>query len=509
MIRVGLARTLPHYSGLAPPFGPGKAHPELTPLLGESASGEPANHVYDAVRSALAALGLDAERFGSEHWNPLGSLAGSGARIVLKPNFIRHWNPLAGASVESVVTHGSILRAAADYAFLAAGPGGSVAIAEAPQHDCDWQRMLAIAGLDELVAWYDSLGLELELIDLRRECVSYRDGVIVERRALPGDPAGYRLVDLGSRSAFAGSGLDPRRFRGADYDPGPTTEHHAAGRNEYLLSETALRADLLVNLPKLKTHKKTGVTLALKNLVGINGDKNLLPHHCVGSPAEGGDEYPGERWLDRWRSQAIEKLRPLLARGIGTRWVRWARRAETAARGDAFVRAGNWHGNQTTWRMCLDLNRCFYYSDARGSHFEAEAPVRRVLTLLDGVVAGEGEGPLAPRDVPLGAVLAATDPLALDLAAVRLMGYDESRIPKIREAMADPTLRVTQVREPGDVRVFEVPMAGSHAVARRLEEIAAERTFEPHPGWRGQLERLERQVARSEAKPSEDQKAET
>jgi hypothetical protein len=260
------------------------------------------------------------------------------------------------------------------------------------------------------------------------------------------------------------------------------------GRNEYLLSETVLSADLVVNLPKLKTHKKTGVTLALKNLVGINGDKNLLPHHCVGSPASGGDEFPGTAALDRLRSTATEVARALLARGIGTRLVRWVRRAENAARGDAFIRSGNWHGNQTTWRMCLDLNRCLYYSDARGSHFDAPAPVRTVLTLLDGVVAGEGEGPLAPRDVPLGAVLAATDPIALDLAALRLMGFDERKIAKVREPMNDSELRVTAVRDPGDVRVFEV-WNDEPPRERALAEIGAERVFDPHPGWRGHVER--------------------
>ena len=492
MIRVGLARTQPSYHGLAPPYGPGKPFPELVRLLGDDLAQEPTNHVYTAVRNALAALGLDAERFGNELWNPLGALAAPGARVVLKPNFIRHWNPLPGASIESVVTHGSILRAVADYAHLAVGPGGSVAIAEAPQHDCNWERIVEIAGLDALQALYESLGLEFEVVDLRRESVTYRDGVIVERCELPGDPAGYRLVDLGEKSAFAHSDLDPARFRGADYDPGPTTAHHTGGRNAYLLSETALRANLLVNLPKLKTHKKTGVTLALKNLVGINGDKNLLPHHCVGSPADGGDEYPGGAAIDRWRSRATERARPLLARGRATRWLRWARRLENAVRGDAFVRAGNWHGNQTTWRMCLDLNRCLYYSDARGSHFDAEAPVRRVLTVLDGVVAGEGEGPLAPDDVPLGVVLAALDPVALDLAALRLMGYDEQRIPKIREAIADPTLRVTAVSHSEDVRVLELAPNGDRALPRRLDDLGAERPFEPHPGWRGHLERSER-----------------
>jgi len=493
VIRVGLARTLPTYAGLVPPFGPGKLFPELELLLGQNAGSGPPNHVYEAVRAALYALGLDAARFGTPEWNPLGALARRGSRIVLKPNLIRHWNPLPGSTIESVITHGSIVRAFTDYAFLAAGTTGSVAIAEAPQHDCQWARIREIAGLGELVEFYDrELGLELEAIDLRREEVTYRDGVIVERRALPGDPAGYRLVDLGERSTFAGSGLDPRRFRGADYDPGPTSRHHTGGRNEYLLSETVLSADLVVNLPKLKTHKKTGVTLALKNLVGINGDKNLLPHHCVGSPEQGGDEFPGGAAIDRLRSAGTELARALLKRGIGTRLVRWVRRAEHAARGDAFIRSGNWHGNRTTWRMCVDLNRCLYYSDASGSHFDADAPVRTVLTVLDGVVAGEGEGPLAPRDVPLGVVLAATDPIALDLAALRLMGFDERKIPKIREPMADARLRLTAVRGPDDVRVFEVSGGDARLMERRLDELTSDRVFEAHPGWLDHLERTPR-----------------
>ncbi|MCG8589134.1 MAG: DUF362 domain-containing protein, partial [Proteobacteria bacterium] len=365
MIRVGLARTQPSYAGIQVPFGPGKAYPELQALLGETAAEGPPNPVYAAVRAALFGMGLDAKRFGTADWNPLGALVASGRRIVLKPNFIRHWNPLEeqGQSVESVITHGSVVRAVADYAFLAAGPSGSVAIAEAPQMDCDFDRIRALVGLDELVTFYDStLRRELEVIDLRREAVRFKDGIVQDRKPLPGDPAGYRAVDLGDQSFFTGSGLNPNRFRGADYDPGPTTEQHTAGRNAYLLSETVLSADLVVNLPKLKTHKKTGVTLALKNLVGINGDKNWLPHHSQGSAAEGGDEFPENRWLDRWRSLATEIARPLLAKGRFVRFFQLGRRLESATRGDDFIRSGNWYGNRTTWRMCCDLNRCLSYS---------------------------------------------------------------------------------------------------------------------------------------------------
>jgi uncharacterized protein (DUF362 family) len=494
-IPVGLAKTEPTYTGLEPPYGPGKALPEFAALLRDESSDEPANHVYAAVRAALRGLGLDAENFGSADWNPLGSLTPRGSHIVLKPNFIRHWNPKADshsgrASIESVITHGTVLRAVADYAFLAAGVEGSVTIAEAPQHDCDFEKISEIAGLDSLVRFYDEkLGRELKIIDLRRETATYRDAVITERSQLPGDPRGYRMIDLGRNSAFEGAGLDPQRFRGADYDPGPTTEHHRNGKNEYLLSETVLSADLIVNLPKLKTHKKTGVTLALKNLVGINGDKNLLPHHCVGSVDQGGDEYPGSSWLDASRSRGTEIGRALLKRQAGAALIRWARRIEGAIRGDEFIRSGNWYGNRTTWRMCVDLNRCLYYSNAKGEDFGASEPLRKVLTVMDGVVAGEGEGPLAPRNVPLGSILAATDPIALDLVALRLMGFDEQNVPKICEPMADQRLRITQVRKCEDVVVYETDSNGCDVQRRTLNEICCKHEFLAHPGWVGHIER--------------------
>jgi uncharacterized protein (DUF362 family) len=489
VIQVGLARTEPSYAGTSAPWGPGVVYPELAGLLGSDAAPAPPSPPYAAVRAALFGLGLDEARFGTADWNPLGALVRRGGRVALKPNFIRHWNPRSGATVESVITHGAVLRAIADYAFLAVGPEGAVEIAEAPQHDCDFGVVRQITGLDAIQRDYERLGRRLEVIDLRREFVVYRDGIIVERHPLPGDPRGYRAVDLGARSYFGGSGIDPRRLRGADYDPAVTGDHHSGGRNEYLLSETVLSADLVVNLPKLKTHKKTGVTLALKNLVGINGDKNWLPHHTVGSVAEGGDEFPTESLLDRARSRATEVARFFLKRGIGQGIFRAARRVEDAARGKDFIRSGNWHGNNTTWRMCLDLNRCLYYSDAKGTHLDAPRPVRTVLTVLDGIVAGEGEGPLAPDDVPLGVVLAATDPVALDLVAVRLMGFDERRLPKVSQPMTETVLRVTDVRAAADVAVGEVPAATFERRMLQLDDVRAARRFAPHAGWVGHVEK--------------------
>lgn len=492
MTRVGLGRGPRSYAGLTAPWHPGRPVPEL-PMLSDQATRGAPNGVFAAVRDALRALDLDAERFGSAEWNPLGDLVAGGRTVVLKPNFIRHWNPLAevdsGATIDSVITHGSIVRAAAEYAFRAVGPSGRVVVAEAAQQDCDFEEVRRIVGLDAIQAEFASRGLDLEVIDLRREAVVFRDAIIVERRELPGDPRGYRAVDLGMRSFFAGSDLDPARFRGADYDPGPTTTHHSGGRNAYLLSETVLSADLIVNLPKMKTHKKTGVTLALKNMVGINGDKNWLPHHSAGSESDGGDEFPGRALADRARSILTEAGRSLLRRGLGTGLARFYRRAETAVRGDDFIRSGNWYGNRTTWRMCADLNRCVYYCDRNGVHLDAPAPVRPVLTILDGIVAGEGNGPLAPRDVPLGLVLASTDPIALDLVAIRSMGFDERRIQKVSTPMASDELRITDVRHPSDVEVAEIDARSQAVRVSTLDDIRPEHDFVAHPGWRGHIER--------------------
>ncbi len=91
-----------------------------------------------------------------------------------------------------------------------------MAIAESPQQDCDFERIREIAGIDAIVRHYEeTLSRELEVIDLRRETVVFRDGIIVERRPLPGDPAGYRVVDLGDAELLlrvgTRSGALPRR----------------------------------------------------------------------------------------------------------------------------------------------------------------------------------------------------------------------------------------------------------------------------------------------------------
>jgi hypothetical protein len=100
---------------------------------------------------------------------------------------------------------------------------------------------------------------------------------------------------------------------------------------------------------------------------------------------------------------------------------------------------GSCEGNDTIWRTVLDLNRILFYADRAGRM--SDRAQRRYLALVDGIVAGEGEGPLASTPRAAGLMVAGIDPALVDLACVRAMGLDERAIPMVARAFAEP-LRV-------------------------------------------------------------------
>jgi len=83
-----------------------------------------------------------------------------------------------------------------------------------------------------------------------------------------------------------------RKFRVTNYDPRKMLRFHNPGNNIYIIDKSVLEADVVIQLPKLKTHGKAGITCCLKNSVGINGQKDALVHHLKGSRQTGGDAYP-------------------------------------------------------------------------------------------------------------------------------------------------------------------------------------------------------------------------
>ena len=110
----------------------------------------------------------------------------------------------------------------------------------------------------------------------------------------------FVLFDLGADSLLEPVTDGGASFRVTCYDPRLLARTHAPGRHQYLIARDVLDADVIINLPKLKTHKKAGITCALKNLIGINGNKEFLPHHRVGGAGAGGNCYPGTNLASMW-----------------------------------------------------------------------------------------------------------------------------------------------------------------------------------------------------------------
>jgi len=464
-----------------PPFHPGEAYPELP--FPDAVGTEP-NPAYAGVRAAFHLLGLDAARFGTRDWNPLGELIRPGSSVLLKPNMIRESHLQRPQEWEQIITHGSVVRAVADYVAIALAGRGRIQIADAPQTDSDFQLIAARMGLAEVARFYgDRSPLAIEILDLRSTHWRSRDGVILARSAAAGDPAGTTEVDLGRRSSFYG--LPPRVYYGADYDIEETNRHHHGERHAYMFSTSALAADVVINLPKLKTHKKCGVTLSLKNLVGLNGNKNWLPHYALGAPEQGGDQYAASGGRRRVEMHLLNRLKPLLTRSSPL-LLELARRlkllgARVFGDTEAVVRSGNWHGNDTTWRMALDLARILLYASPDGAI--APAPRAGYLSLIDGIIAGEGNGPMSADARPAGLVIAGGNPAAVDWVATQLMGFDPARVKIVSEAFAPAELPLAGF-SPAEIELHAPPELSGLLSAERVPWPA----FRPHFGWVGAIE---------------------
>jgi uncharacterized protein (DUF362 family) len=476
------------------PFHPPEPFPELGFLPGDA---DPSNGVYAGVRTLFRGLGYDAGRFGTPDWSPLSDLVRPGGTVVVKPNFVRHYNEDPAGHWNTVITHPSVIRPLVDYAIKAVGPGGRVIVADAPQYDCDVEVLLERTRLPELLAWYrDVVAVEVEWRDLRVQFGRHENGVVLERIDLPGDPLGYQPVDLGEASEFTNlPSRELRLLRGADYDEEVTKRHHSGGRNEYLVSRTVLEADLVINCPKIKTHKKAGVTLSTKNLIGINGDKNWLPHYRAGFARGGGDEFPRPDLYARIRRAGAAVAREMLKRGLGGGVFRRIRSAENATGLGDRARNGNWHGNDTIWRTCLDLNKIFYLGDAEG---RLGRPSRRVLNVYDGILAGEGEGPMGPKARPIGLLAGGEDGPAVDVVLTWIMGFDWRRVPVVRHAVGELAggVRISDFDgDPGKLMVTWIDEEGERSLS--FADIDLNLRFEPHSGWVGRIERDEIRSAAS------------
>jgi uncharacterized protein (DUF362 family) len=104
---------------------------------------------------------------------------------------------------------------------------------------------------------------------------------------------------------------------------------------------------------------------------------------------------------------------------------------------------------------------------------------------MDGMIAGEGAGPLHPTPVSAGVVLIGGDPFQVDMAAAQLMGFDIGKIPQLANH-ARFTGSDWAVQSPREVMVEDC--RGGQRQWRKLTDLPLVKRFVPPPGWSGHIE---------------------
>jgi hypothetical protein len=154
--------------------------------------------------------------------------------------------------------------------------------------------------------------------------------------------------------------------------------------------------------------------------------------------------------------------------------------------------AGNWYGNDTAWRMAVDLFRAFHFADSAGVlHAKRQ---RLTFSVIDGIVGGENDGPLSPDAKACGILIGGTDFLATDLVATRIMGFEPTDLPMYRALLAG--------EEYGRLADIEVVSSQSRWPSCLRDATDPGLRFRPHPGWVGRFEIDEARPRHSQSQQS-------
>lgn len=459
------------------PFHPSCQYPEYSfPDIG------PSNGVYEAVRTLLFRLGLDKEHNNTARWNPLKQIISPGDSVVIKPNLVQHFNP--NGSMAALITHGSVIRAILDYVHIALNGEGSIIIGDAPVQSCVFEKVTEISGLNQILKFYQKNSVvNIDIVDFRQSAGYSKKTGLINRIVLPGDPKDYTVVNLGEFSEFSPIKNDFDRFRVTNYDREKMQQYHNSSDHCYVIANSVLHADVIINLPKLKTHRKAGMTGSLKNIVGIIGSKDCLPHHRVGSQDDGGDEY---LHMD-FRKRLITGLNELSDTSKNPITGTLCKMAKYFIRGTKKVvpfqdqyDEGSWYGNDTIPRTILDLNKILACFDKNGI-LQNNCP-RRAFTLVDAIIAGEKEGPLEPSPKHIGTLIAGENPVIVDLICSQIMGFDYRKIPTLKYALTSDTFGLCK-KNYDELCIQADVVIGFEDIYTHYGHH-----FTPTSGWKGHIE---------------------
>jgi len=102
-------------------------------------------------------------------------------------------------------------------------------------------------------------------------------------------------------------------------------------------------------------------------------------------------------------------------------------------------------------------------------------------------VGGEGNGPMAADPVNSGVILAGTHPVAVDVAAATLMGFDWQKIRMLKGCFAMRELNFV------DFTPEQIEVLSNRASWRgKIDQLDELLSFRPHFGWVGAIENARR-----------------
>ena len=335
--------------------------------------------VSESLDSLLISLGMDGE-------NPFGAFIKPGMRVTIKPNWVAsRWRKSCNHvdDLYCVITHPAVIEAVADRVAMALEGKGEIIIADNPSIDADFEELMEFTNIRRLENKYN---VPCHIYDLRPLVCPSLDVYGKKDKMVEafGDPNGQIEINLGEKSLLCD--VDSKLFRGVFDEREETVASHTGETQLYTMARSIYDADVFISIPKLKTHQKVGATLNLKGLVGSITKKNQLVHWRIGTPETGGDEYPDKESYDRAYASGI-------------------------------LHRGSWPGNDTIWRMVVDLYKTLITNEHQ-----------KRFTVIDGIMGGEGQGPFCPNSKMSKTLICSDDFLAADIVAVRDMGLNPHKI---------------------------------------------------------------------------------
>ncbi|AEF85726.1 conserved hypothetical protein [Treponema primitia ZAS-2] len=383
---------------------------------------------------------MDSENFGNKEWNPLGDYVRPGSRILLKPNWVNHVNKIGG--LDCTVTHPSVIRCIIDYCVVAKAK--IIEIGDAPIQDCNFDFLMETHGYRRLFDYVRNKGVDILVSDFRITVSKY----FLSKRIILQNKNKNRCevveFDLVGNSNF-GNIEQNQRYRSINYPDDKLNNRHNKNHHKYLINKSIFTADLIINLPKPKSHRFAGITAAQKNFIGICSEKDYLPHYRIGAPENSGDESNklsilGKIFslLDRQRCKNIEKRNIFMQFFYGFMQYCIMKYKNIFASGQYFFN-GRWHGNDTIWRTILDVNSLLLYGHADGN-LDFNSPPRNILTIGDMIISGEKEGPLKPSPKPLGIILVSNNSALFDYIFCKIAQFDYTLIPTVKNSIGNKFL---------------------------------------------------------------------